>query len=194
MKLAARILLAVALGLCVAGAFVCRPPALPDLPDGHKSEPGTGPVGEGLPEARFLHSFAKELIAREVIAGRRSPLEAAALFRELDRLSPRLDELMPPPTGAFRFLNLPELTEEERLCHQVIAWVGSAVAEEPPNRAAAVLARVEWELWDERGEGGAIRLPNPATLEPVQELLARTRAALTNAQQKALPGHRGAGR
>jgi hypothetical protein len=188
MKWTARILLAVTLAVSIVGAFVCRPPALPELPDGRKSEPGDGPVGDGLPEARFLRSFAKELIARDVIAGRRPPLEAAALFRELDRLPPRLDEMMPPPTGAFRFLNLPELTEEERFCHQVIAQVGGAVAEEPQDRAAAVLARVEAALWAARGEGGAIRLPDPATLEPMAELLTRTRAALTAAQRQALPG------
>jgi hypothetical protein len=177
MKVTPHIVLAGALVAALPVAFCRRSPEPIELPAGRQSAPGPGVLGDGLPDVVFLRGFAKDRLARAVIAGRRSPREAAALFRALDQLRPRPEELLPPPTE-----NLDQPAAEERYGRQVLARVRGELSEEPRDHARAVLARVEAELW----EGGAIRLPDPATLESAEELLAQVRDTLTEAERNAL--------
>jgi hypothetical protein len=124
----------------------------------------------------YLRLVAKGLIARDVAAGRRSLVEAAALFRELDRLPPasielaRLDEV-------DASLPIPGQTEEERLCRHVLAYVRAALAGGEPDRAEAALTRLADEFFAERRVRGAIQLPAPDSGESVREVLARAREA-----------------
>jgi hypothetical protein len=164
------------LALAGAVALTCalRPPAPEDGP-----LPDSVTVGEewyGPWEVRIL---AKQLVAQEAAAGARSLVEAAALFRELDRLPPACsNHFLPPRIDRVR-------TEEERLCRQVVFWVGDRLAPEAP---AGAVARLDAELRTELQRPNGPRLPDPATLESVESLLARTRASLTDAQRRAVFG------
>jgi hypothetical protein len=177
----ARFFLAAALALSVVGAFVRRPPEPPELSDGRKSEAGAGAVGEALPEVVFLRRFAKESLAYELVAGRRSALEAAALFRELDRLAPTPDDILPPVAGAI------PIADEERYRRQVISWVRAVLSEEPPDRVEATLTRVEASFRDVSLASGVLQLPDAAGPSPVEQLLARVKSSLTVAQRNVLP-------
>src|SRR5262249_45611966 len=142
--------------------------------------PGTGPRPEESLEARqeavALRIFAKDLVAGEGAAGRRSLFEAAALFGALNRLPPqaRALSLMDSKAGGPR---LPARTDEERLCRQVIFWVPAVLKGWPPDEAKSVTARLEAEFWEELRERGVIRLPDPHSLESVERLVARARGA-----------------
>jgi hypothetical protein len=124
-----------------------------------------------LPGVVFLRCRAKELLAEEVAAGRRSLWEAAALFGALNRLPPE-------PGGPLAFedaeVSIPTATEAGRLCSQVARWVlirpGRSLAE---SRAA--VARLVTEFRAELRARGGIRLPDPAGLEPAESLIARVR-------------------
>ena len=123
-----------------------------------------------------MRILAKDLVAGEVAAGRRSLFEAAALFGALNRLPP---EAMPlsltdSKAGGPR---LPARTDEARLCRQVIVWVPAVLKGWPADEAKSVTARLEREFWEELRERGVIRLPDPHSLEPVEVLLARARGA-----------------
>jgi hypothetical protein len=123
-----------------------------------------------------LRSAARERLAREEVAdGRRPLLEAAALLRELDRVEPALDpprpDLGPPLSVPF-----PASTEAEAYCLQVARWAYLVLQDESPDRAAEVVARLAAEVREEARTRGAVRLPDPATLEPVELVLARAKA------------------
>jgi hypothetical protein len=149
------------------------------------------PLEEGWPATVPLRLFAKREIAREVIAGERSFLESAALFRELNRLPPRLPNLCPgdPVMGAVR-AGSPD--DEEQLCGQVISWVRASPTDEVPRREA-VVARLEAEFRALLQDQGTIRLPDARSVTPVQDLLARARNALTRAEWEACLGRPDAG-
>jgi hypothetical protein len=183
MKHLPRVILALSLAVALPVA-VCRRAPDPGPPPGPPDELKL----EGWPEAITLRAAAYEQIARDVADGRRSLWEAAGLFRALNRLPPTVDH---PPRDVRP--TIPADTEAGRLCRQVAAWVPAALHAEP-DRAAAVVARLEAEFFAELRAHGAVRLPDPAELEPVEELLARTRAALAAAQRRALPGIPGSGR
>lgn len=153
-------------------AFRPRPSELDDPPEANPAEP--------LPEIVLLRNHARTRIVDEVIDGRRSLLEAAALFRELDRL---------PPTAAVQFGRIPfplpitTRTEEEQYCRAVAVWVWSRVVvpQSPGDgnsdeRAAVAVARLVAEFEDELTRRGAIRLPDPSTLESADSLIERARA------------------
>src|SRR5262249_30190005 len=93
-----------ALTLAGAVAVVCCPrtPDPAEVPPPAEAEV----LAERVPETAVLRVNAKKLIAREVVAGRRSLLEAAALFRELNRLPPE-PTLVPPMDEAFPRSRLP---------------------------------------------------------------------------------------
>jgi hypothetical protein len=177
----ARLFLAAVMALSVVSAFVRRSPEPLEVPDGRKSEAGPGAIGEALPEVAFLRRFAKDFVAGEVVEGRRSAVEAAAVFRELDRLRPTPEEILQPAGGAI------PIPDEERYRQQVINWVSAFLPEEPRHRAEAVLARVEAEFREASRETGALQLPAVAGLEPVEQLLARVKSTLTAAQRNVLP-------
>lgn len=117
---------------------------------------------------------AKLAIVREVIAGRRRLPEAAALFGELNRLPPAVRD-MPPDLDADPTIAIPKNTTTGRLCRQVVFWARAVARSETPGRAAAVVARLEAEYRDAQDERGDVPLPDPASLEPVSELLDRGR-------------------
>jgi hypothetical protein len=185
MKLSARLLVATLLVACVTALLIRTPP---EPSETRASEPGAGALGQPLPEIAFLRRVAKALIARDVIAGRRPAREAAAIFRELDRLSPTPDEIFPRPTGTTRD------TDDEHYCEQVINWVGGELAADPTDNARAVLARLDAEFRAGRDEHGAVRLPHPSSLESAQELIRRVRAGLSPSQRQALFGSKSTGR
>src|SRR5262249_53545748 len=111
-----------ALTLAGSAAIVCCPdtpePAEPDTPS--HAEAMTTPD----PETVVLRNWAREQIAREAAAGRRSLVEAAALFRKLNRLPPEWHELLRLENAYVGWaLSAPVHTEEERLCRQVVQWV-----------------------------------------------------------------------
>jgi hypothetical protein len=98
----------------------------------------------------------KEQLARDVIEGRRSLLEAAACMREVVRECPAYWELA---RGTE-----PCETEDEDLCCHVISCVEAALYLEP-ERAAAEAARLRAEL--RRHAAAGLRLPSgPYNLRP----------------------------
>jgi hypothetical protein len=163
-----RKLLALTLAGFLAFALLGRPP-------GPEAPPPPAGEAEPLPEIVASRLIAKGQIAEDVAAGRRSLVEAAALFGALNRLpplapDPALREWYPPP------LRVPIRTDEERLCQQVADWVTRRFWEKGPAREAEVVVRLEAEFREERRAHGAIRLPDPSALTPVQELLDAARA------------------
>jgi hypothetical protein len=80
----------------------------------------------------------KEKVAREVIAGRKSLLEAAACCRKLSRAMPNFDERLEqafPPVNSI----------EEGYCREVIDWVRMLQAKDQ-ERASDAADRLEAEL------------------------------------------------
>jgi hypothetical protein len=171
-----------ALTLTVAVAVVC----CPRVPE--PAEPDTFPQAEVfgalVPETMALRIHVKHQIAREVAAGRRPLVEAAALFGALNRLPPESIELS--RLGRIdASLRLPKNTAEERLCWLVIAQVKAVLSDEPPDRVEVVVARLEAEFWEELRQHGVLRLPDPSTLPSAQELLERARKAMIETERKA---------
>ncbi len=130
---------------------------------------------EQLSEIVHLRIHAKGRIAREVADGRRSLWDAAALFRELDRMPPAANRQLDPipfrqPTSIR--------TEDDQYCWSVIVWVWNSrrpndvVGEE---RAKAAIARLTAVFEDELCRG-AVRLPDPSALESVEALMTHARA------------------
>jgi hypothetical protein len=133
--------------------------------------PVTAPRDDDAPTGdRTLCLLAMEQLALDVAHDRRPLVDAAALFAELDRQTPEA----PDPCRLPPYDSLP--TREERLCRRVIAWVDHClwIAGRPAERQAAV-ARLDEEL-RRLQEQGPIRLPDPASLEPVEPLLKKARA------------------
>ena len=98
--------------------------------DAESSPPCTGVI---------RRSQARQRIAREVIEGALSLLEAAQCFRDLDLASPDYN------WNAFREF-LPDCaSDDERHARHVIAIVSSTLNDEP-HRCQAVVARLETAL------------------------------------------------
>jgi hypothetical protein len=166
MRTAPRKFLAVALAVALPIAFCRRPPE----PDPAAEPVISGVLGGAAPGAVALRVLAKGQLALDVAARRRSLVEAAALFRELDRLPPAPAR----PAWLDPTLHIPADTEEGRLCRQVVAAVRAELGAEP-DRAAAAVARLEAAFWEELRRHGEIRLPDPDSLTPVQQLLEQAR-------------------
>jgi hypothetical protein len=135
-------------------------------------------VEDGYSEAQALRLVAKDRIARDTADGRLALLEAAALFRELNKLPPAPAR----PTRVDSSLGIPADTEEAWLCRQVAAHVRVALRADPV-RAEAAVARLEAEFFAELRARGTIRLPDPAALEPVHDLLEWARARRAEQQR-----------
>jgi hypothetical protein len=91
---------------------------------------------------------AKYRVADEVIAGRKSLLQAAAAFRSLDERWPRAAA----PCATFS----DAASEEEAYCLKVICYVRN---EAPPERVVELANRLQAEL-DAMLRNGALRLPD----------------------------------
>jgi len=162
----------------------------PGAPDEPAPAPADAAPGDRWPATTPLRILAKRQITREVIAGRRPLAEAAALFRELNRVPPdvsRFDIFTGAPID-------PSSSAEERLCRQVVAWVGSVMHHEPVPGREAVLARLEAELREMLGQPGGVRLPDSGAVASGPELLARVRDGLTPAERRDFLGDPQGGR
>jgi hypothetical protein len=122
-----------------------------------------------VPDMIRLRIRAKRLLVEELDSGRLTLFEAAALFRELDGMSPRtVYWTMPDPP-----IRLESPTEDEQACVRVITVARNVLSMAQPDRARIVTERLVAEFEAERCLSGAIRLPDPASLEPVEGLLRR---------------------
>lgn len=136
-------------------------------------------VTDAAPDIVLLRIFAKRQIAQDVIERRRSLVEAATLFRELNRLPPTAPDWIPGDTYQFA-LRTPVSNDEERLCRQVIEWVYSALRiNGTPALAEEAAARLEAEFRAAPQALGVIRLPPASALTPVGGVLAAARALYT---------------
>jgi hypothetical protein len=166
--------LALAAGSLPLALSRCRfPEEMPPLPSDTIEQ-----LEEGYSEVQALRLVAKDRIARDTADGRLALLEAAALFRELNKLPPAPAR----PTRVDSSLGIPADTEEAWLCRQVAAHVRVALRADPA-RAEAAVARLEAEFFAELRAHGSIRLPDPPPPEPVEELLRQARAGLPEQQR-----------
>jgi hypothetical protein len=106
-----------------------------------------------LHEASFRRLGAKWQIAKEVIAGKRSMVEAMEQFRELDRQWPDLRSRIKKPEDLW-------MSEDEWDGWAVIDQVRQVLADRP-DEAAVVTGRLEKEL-RELLPGRTKRRPAPA--------------------------------
>jgi hypothetical protein len=83
---------------------------------------------------------AKRRVVEQVVAGRLTLLDGAARFRALGGSS------------------LPDAEDTEAVCRAVIGWAGLALSDRP-ERAGAVLTRLEEELRAHLERAGGFRLP-----------------------------------
>ena len=134
----------------------------PPLPSPAEQERGA------LVETVLLRTTVKVRITRDVIAGRLSLAQAAALVGELNRI--------PPQAATLRF-RFPAYTDEELLCQQVIEYVRCELDGASPDHREAALARLEGDF-KELPKDGVIRLPNLLTLVPIEKLLEQARLEL----------------
>jgi hypothetical protein len=119
-----------------------------------------------------LRIRAKELLVEDLAAGKRSLLETAALFRELDRIPPavsRPDPVIDPP------IRPENPTEDEWQCLWVLAYTRTLLQVTHPDREASVTDRLVREFEAERRDRGTVRLRDPQSLESVPTILARAR-------------------
>jgi hypothetical protein len=124
-----------------------------------------------VPDVIRRRILAKDLLVEELASGRRSLIETAALFRDLDRVPPETlytTALDPDPP-----LRLTSPTEDERYCSVVIAVTRNVLRVSQPERAEVVVERLLSEFEAERCLKGTIRLPIPESLEPAHEFLRR---------------------
>jgi hypothetical protein len=170
-------LLTFTLAAAAAAIVLCWYVAEPAPPDPLTWDEASEPI----PETYQLRVVAKRQIAREVAAGRWQLLEAASLFRALDR--------QPPATYPPYRRDLPWRTEEEWYCRNVILFVANLENNRPG--AAVAAARLEDELRGEMDRDGGVRLPDPAGLPTPFELLERARAWMAEERRAITPARRG---
>src|SRR5262245_26355394 len=144
------LVLALATG-CLAVAFRHRAA----VPDDAAPTPPIVQVEEGWPATALLRSIAKQQIAEEVAAGRRTVWEAAALFRDLNRVPPQPHRSLLVDACS----RIPADTDEGWECRGVIAHV-RVVLHPDTARADAVAARLEADVLADLRARGAIRLPD----------------------------------
>lgn len=157
--------------LAVVGVFVLgrRVAEMPVRP--HSTDPAIDERAGPETEALVLRIRAKDRIVEDLVLGRRPLVEAAALFRELDRVPPQAKYLaVPDPDPPLR---LASPTEEEWYCNAVITYARNSLRVMQPDQAEAVTGRLVAEFWAERCERGEVRLPVVTAPEPVRELLKR---------------------
>jgi hypothetical protein len=181
MRLTPAQLLVVPPAAVLAALLVCRRPQ-PVEPAPPEADPDAAALAAGWPEIVPLRLIVKGQLARDAADGRRRLVEVAALFRELNRLPPEVPEM--PPEWYDSSVPIPVHTADDALCWQAVAQVRAALRDDP-GRAAAAVARLEAEFREELRRQGAIRLPDPSTLEPVEELLKQARAWIAEQERRA---------
>jgi hypothetical protein len=132
--------------------------------------PRTGPLAPPQPdvdrdpgdsgfEALFVRSVARELVAREVLAGRTTVPEAAALFAWLDARPPRTKAAWPGQLSVQAGLPDPGgYTEAEMHGVRVVAEVAAAARSPVPSPPGCV-ERVRAEFLATRARGEFATLP-----------------------------------
>jgi hypothetical protein len=136
----------------------------------------SGAERQALLEILALRIAAKSHIVDKVITGRLSLVQAAALFGALNRLPPQSLKASPSDLSAFH--RFPAHTDEERLCQQVVQWVGAELAHDEDRREATLVC-LEAEFKEGRKEG-TVQLPDLLTLVSVQKLLEQVRKQPTD--------------
>jgi hypothetical protein len=94
-------------------------------------------------------------LEKDLADGRLTLVQAAAIFRDLDR-----ERRVPPEIEKLRPL-FPGASDGERLCRQLIHIVKSGLELEAPARVAEVVERLEAELQELLARDGNVRLPEP---------------------------------
>jgi hypothetical protein len=124
-----------------------------------------------IPDTVRLRILAKILLVEGIASGRVTLFDAAALFRELDGMPPvTVYPTKPDPDPPVR-LECP--TEDERYCLRVITVARNMLRVTQPGRAEIVTERLVAEFESERCRTGAIRLPDPGSLDLIDGLLKR---------------------
>jgi hypothetical protein len=100
----------------------------------------------------------KQRVAEEVLAGRLTLLEAAALFRALDHGPPEFH------WGRFR-ASWPGKNDDERHCQEAIHWVYLALRDTNPGNAEALRQDLNTQL-SEHQRLGPLRLCRISELPP----------------------------
>jgi hypothetical protein len=128
---------------------------------------GTGPrpvPGRGAPDLPTEHvqSIGTALVTEDLIAGRVTLAEAAARFRELERLAgppdTRLGGLAHVRSGPWS--HTPAETDADRLYLRVLVHVEAGVEYDPPDLAGEVFARLAREYLGLRAGGRPLVVPN----------------------------------
>jgi hypothetical protein len=152
--------MAVVLLLTALGAALLQPDWARDL--GLESLPRPGGPGDRTARLETPAEVArkvgaldrriaeKDRLAAEVVGGRLTLLEAAARFRRLNH-----DDPPAVPLDVY----YPGDSEEERLCRQVIAYVGARLRGCDPDVAGGLLAPYEEELRCHKERHGKVILP-----------------------------------
>jgi len=156
----------------------------PDAP------PGMLVTNGPMPESMTLRFLAKQHIARDVVAGRMSLIEAATIFRVLNQ--PVDLDALNREGGQFWVLTEPVHTEDERHCRQVVQWVSALGLTDSSEHVAAAVARLTAEYQEEARRHGQVRLPDRAGGTTAEELLNQARDTMTESERKRLFGGRGA--
>jgi hypothetical protein len=160
--------------------------------EGPESDPPPGMVvTDGpVPECMTLRVLAKLHIARDVVAGGMSLIEAATLFRILNE--PADADALDREGAQFWVLREQVHTEDERICRQVVQWVSSLALTDTPEQVATAVARLTAEFREELRRHGQVRLPDRAGQPTAEELLHNARATMTESERARLFGGRGA--
>jgi hypothetical protein len=141
-------------------------------------------------EARFIRSVARELVAQEVIAGRWSVPEAAAVFGWLDARPPRTVAAFPDQIAALAGLSdTGGYTDAELQGVRVVALAALMARSDSPSPPGSV-ERVRREFLAARARGEFARLPAPPECEG-QRLVERARTE-SRGYSSGRPASRGA--
>src|SRR5262249_36942662 len=140
---------------------------------------------------RLVRVAARDLVARELIAGRMALPGAAARFAWLNALPPTTQ--IRPPEDLAALVGLPageKYGEGEALALQVVAWLGRPALSDDPGRGPEAGLR---QVQDARAEGRLARLPEVVEDERAR-LLAQAEVETTRVlsrpgdQWRLLPG------